>query len=61
MLNPDGQLWIDRLSEGLSDTGERLSAVDGDGVVGLVAHQVGAEVHVGSTLVSAELPKMGSG
>ena len=26
MLNPDGRLWIDRLSEGLSDTGERLSA-----------------------------------
>ena len=26
MLNPDGRLWIDRLSEGLSDTGERLSS-----------------------------------
>jgi len=24
-LNPDGRLWIDRLSEGLSDTGERLA------------------------------------
>jgi len=24
MLNPDGRLWIDRLFEGLSDTGERL-------------------------------------
>jgi type IV secretion system protein VirB11 len=23
MLNPDGRIWIDRLSEGLSDTGER--------------------------------------
>ena len=28
MLNPDGHLWVDRLSEGLADTGERLSAVD---------------------------------
>ena len=28
MLNPDGRLWIDRLSEGLSDTGEQLSAAD---------------------------------
>ncbi|WP_428835066.1 hypothetical protein [Sphingomonas endophytica] len=28
MLNPDGRLWIDRLSEGLSDTGECLSAAD---------------------------------
>ena len=29
MLNPDGRLWIDRLSSGLIDTGERLSALDG--------------------------------
>ena len=26
MLNPDGRLWIDRLSEGLSDTGATLSS-----------------------------------
>ena len=26
MLNPDGRLWIDRLAEGLGDTGERLFA-----------------------------------
>ncbi|MGY2932840.1 Flp pilus assembly CpaF family ATPase [Bradyrhizobium sp. GM6.1] len=25
MLNPDGRLWIDRLSSGLTDTGESLS------------------------------------
>jgi len=30
MLNPDGRIWIDRLSEGLSDTGDRLSAADGE-------------------------------
>ena len=24
MLNPDGRIWIDRLSEGLSDTGQHL-------------------------------------
>lgn len=29
MLNPDGRLWVDRLSDGLSDTGERLSAAVG--------------------------------
>ena len=33
MLNPDGRLWVDRLSEGLSDTGERLSAADGERIV----------------------------
>ena len=37
MLNPDGRLWIDRLSEGLSDTGERLSAADGERIMRLVA------------------------
>ena len=25
MLNPDGRIWIDRLSEGLTDTGETMS------------------------------------
>ena len=59
MLNPDGHLWIDRLTEGLADTGERLSAVDGERIVRLVAHHVGAEVHPASPRVSAELPETG--
>ena len=59
MLNPDGRLWIDRLSEGLTDTGERLSAADGERIVRLVAHHVGSEVHPRSPRVSAELPETG--
>ncbi len=59
MLNPDGRIWIDRLSEGLADTGERLSAADGERIVRLVAHHVGAEVHARSPRVSAELPETG--
>lgn len=59
MLNPDGRLWIDRLSEGLADTGERLSPADGERIVRLVAHHVGAEVHAGAPRVSAELPETG--
>jgi P-type conjugative transfer ATPase TrbB len=59
MLNPDGRLWVDRLTEGLADTGERLSAADGERIVRLVAHHVGAEVHAGSPRVSAELPETG--
>ena len=59
MLNPDGRLWIDRLSDGLSDTGERLSAADGERIIRLVAHHVGAEVHDRSPRVSAELPETG--
>lgn len=59
MLNPDGRLWIDRLSEGLADTGETMSAADGERIVRLVAHHVGAEVHARSPRVSAELPETG--
>ncbi len=59
MLNPDGRLWIDRLAGGLSDTGEILSASDGERIIRLVAHHVGAEVHPGSPRVSAELPETG--
>jgi hypothetical protein len=59
MLNPDGRLWIDRLTEGLTDTGKRLSAADGERIVRLVAHHVGAEVHPASPRVSAELPETG--
>jgi len=59
MLNPDGKLWIDRLREGVADTGQRLSPADGERIVRLVAHHVGAEVHPGSPRVSAELPETG--
>ncbi|CAG1004898.1 Type IV secretion system protein VirB11 [Myxococcaceae bacterium] len=59
MLNPDGRLWIDRLASGLADTGEQLSATDGERIIRLVAHHVGAEVHSGAPRVSAELPGTG--
>jgi type IV secretion system protein TrbB len=59
MLNPDGRLWIDRLTGGLCDTGEYLPAADGERIVRLVAHHVGAEVHPLSPRVSAELPATG--
>jgi Flp pilus assembly CpaF family ATPase len=59
MLNPDGRLWIDRLSDGLADTGQFVSAQDGERIVRLVAHHVGVEVHAGSPRVSAELPETG--
>jgi P-type conjugative transfer ATPase TrbB len=59
MLNPDGRLWIDRLSSGLQNSGETLAAADGERIVRLVAHSVGAEVHAGAPRVSAELPETG--
>jgi len=59
MLNPDGRLWIDRLSSGLADTGETVPPPDAERIVRLVAHHVGAEVHAGAPRVSAELPETG--
>jgi len=59
MLNPDGRLWIDRLSHGLEDTGSRIAPADAERIVRLVAHHVGAEVHAGMPRVSAELPESG--
>lgn len=59
MLNPDGRLWIDRLGTGLADTGETVPAADGERIIRLVAHHVGAEVHGRSPRVSAELPESG--
>ncbi len=54
MLNPDGRLWLDRLKSGLEDAGASLSPEDGERIVRLVAHHVGAEVHANAPRDSAE-------
>ena len=59
MLNPDGRLWTDRLGQGLAATDGVMSAADGERIVRLVAHHVGAEVHADAPRVSAELPEGG--
>lgn len=59
MLNPDGRLWVDRLGEGIVDSGERLTSADGERIIRLVAHHVGVEVHARAPRVSAELPETG--
>lgn len=59
MLNPDGRLWVDRLGVGIADSGIILSPADGERIVRLVAHHVGAEAHARSPRVSAELPESG--
>ena len=57
MLNPDGRLWVDRLGEGIAATDCLMSVADGERIIRLVAHHVGAEVHAGAPRVSAELPE----
>jgi len=59
MLNPDGRLWIDRLGQGIADSGQMLTPADGERIIRLVAHHVGAEVHAAAPRVSAELPEGG--
>lgn len=59
MLNPDGRVWVDRFDVGLVDAGLTLSAGDGERILRLVAHHVGAEVHADRPLLAAELPGTG--
>ncbi len=59
MLNPDGRLWFDHLSDGLCATDHCMSHADAERIVRLVAHHVGAEVHPAAPRVSAELPETG--
>ena len=59
MLNPDRTLWIDRLSSGRAPMGVELPEADGERIIRLVAAHVGAEVHRGQPLLSAELPETG--
>ncbi len=58
LLNPDGALWLDRLSSGRARLGT-LPATDGERIIRLVAAHIGAEVHRGKPLLSAELPETG--
>jgi P-type conjugative transfer ATPase TrbB len=59
MLNPDGSLRLDRLSEGRVDTGVRLDAAEVERIIRLVASHVRFEVHAENPVVSAELPETG--
>lgn len=58
MLNPDGRLWIDRLSGGRQEIGS-LTASEAERVVRLVAAHVGRAANAASPLLSAELPETG--
>src|SRR3546814_11464609 len=60
MLNADGRLWVDRLDSGMAVTEEWLSPAQAERIIRLVAHHVGAEVHRGTTRVSAGLPRSGA-
>ncbi len=56
MANPDGRLWVDRHSNGRTDTGVVLTPSEAERIIRLVASHVGAECHATAPIVSAELP-----
>ena len=56
---PDRTLWVDRLSSGRTPLGVELPEADGERIIRLVAAHVGAEVHRGHPLLTAELPETG--
>ncbi len=60
MLNADSSLWIDRLGEGRSFTGHKISREDAERVIYLVASSVEAVCNHQQPLLSAELPGTGS-
>ena len=59
LVNPDGQLWLERAGQGLVATGTILSAADRERVIRIVASSVGEASHSVYSIVSAELPETG--
>jgi P-type conjugative transfer ATPase TrbB len=59
LLNPDGSLWFDRLSNGRAPSGISMTSADAERIIRLVATHVRAEVHHGAPILSAELPETG--
>ena len=57
MLNPDGRLWVDRLSDGRSDTGHKLSVHDAERIIRIIASQVNTVCNADNPMLSAELPE----
>ena len=59
MVNPDGKIWIDRIGEGRSFTGQRLEPADADRILRLLADHAGEVVTRDRPRVSATLPQTG--
>ena len=59
MVNPDGKIWVDRIGEGRSWTGELLAASDAERILRLLADHAGEVVNRDHPRVSATLPLTG--
>jgi len=59
LLNPDGSLWVDRLTDGRGPTGVSIGPAAAERIIRLVAAHVRSEVHARAPILSAELPETG--
>src|ERR1700691_2332161 len=59
MVNPDGKIWVDRIGEGRSFTGEHLAPADADRILRLLADHAGEVVTRDRPRISATLPESG--
>lgn len=60
MLNPDGKLWADSLSNGRFDTGYKINASMARRAINVIASSLGAVCHEKQPIIYAELPGDGS-
>ena len=56
MLNPDGQLWVEKISEGMNRAEESLSKNDAETLIRLVASHCGQSCHEKSPSLSCVIP-----
>lgn len=56
MLNPDGLLWVERISEGMSLVGDVLSPNDAEALIRLIASECGQSCHEDSPSLSCRIP-----
>ena len=61
MVNPDGEIRLDRLGSGRSASGASLKSAEVERIIRLVASHARTEAHVNAPIVSAELPPLGEG
>jgi type IV secretion system protein VirB11 len=59
MVNPDGRIWVDKIGEGRTWTGEYMKPADAESVMRLLANHVGEVVNRDHPRISATLPTTG--
>ncbi len=60
MVNPDGYIWVDRLSKGMENTGRKLAPDGLLAALGTVAAMLKTEINKNSPILEGELPLDGS-